>query len=188
MIWNWLLLQFPTNVQPVPASAGWLLKRVITKLVIELQNSNPGQVHFASNPLAFFRNESDQCPDGGNPPQEERMNELDNQEKNASPGDAQTAIRASQARAPKKSGTRENKPKRKHKSTTPLRPGTKAARIMALLRRPGGASLQEIQKATGWQPHSVRGFLSGTLKKKLKLRIDSMERDNGDRTYHLAAK
>ena len=46
------------------------------------------------------------------------------------------------------------------------RDSTKKASVLALLRRPGGASLQELMSATGWQAHSVRGFLSGMVGKK----------------------
>jgi hypothetical protein len=41
--------------------------------------------------------------------------------------------------------------------------------------------------ATGWQAHSVRGFISGTLGKKLKMKIDSFRTEKGDRTYRLKA-
>ena len=71
--------------------------------------------------------------------------------------------------------------------TIAARRGSKTAKILALLRRPGGASLDQPKKATGWQAHSVRGFLSGALKKKMGLRIDSAKRD-GERTYRLASR
>jgi hypothetical protein len=48
---------------------------------------------------------------------------------------------------------------------TPARESSKTAQILGLLKRPGGATLQEIMKFSQWQPHSVRGFLSGTLGK-----------------------
>jgi hypothetical protein len=44
------------------------------------------------------------------------------------------------------------------------------------------------ERATGWQAHSVRGFLSGTLKKKMGLRIDSAKLADGERTYRVASK
>jgi hypothetical protein len=66
--------------------------------------------------------------------------------------------------------------------------GTKTAKILALLRRPNGATLKELCKASGWQAHSVRGFLSGTLKKKMGVRVDSEPRDNGQRAYRLVSK
>ena len=77
--------------------------------------------------------------------------------------------------------------RRAKKAPTPRR-GSKTAKVLALLKRPGGVSLQQLQKATGWQPHSVRGFLSGALKKNLGLRIDSAKDDDGERTYRLASK
>jgi hypothetical protein len=49
--------------------------------------------------------------------------------------------------------------------------GTKKDLVLALLRRDQGASLDELMTATGWQAHSVRGFLSGTVKKKLGLTV-----------------
>ena len=63
---------------------------------------------------------------------------------------------------------------------------TKTARVIALLEQPEGATLQAIMKATGWQAHSVRGFVSGQLAKKMGLRIRSFSRD-GERVYKLKA-
>ena len=63
------------------------------------------------------------------------------------------------------------------------RDGSKSAKVLELLKRPGGASLKEIMKATTWQAHSVRGFLSGTLRKKLGLAVESTKGDDGERTY-----
>lgn len=68
------------------------------------------------------------------------------------------------------------------------RQGSKKAKILALLKRPGGASLQQLQKATQWQAHSVRGFLSGALKKKMGLRVHSAKAANGARTYRVTSK
>ena len=49
-----------------------------------------------------------------------------------------------------------------------------------------GATLTEITKATGWQPHSVRGFLSGQVAKKLCLALVSTKREDGQRVYRIA--
>lgn len=59
------------------------------------------------------------------------------------------------------------------------RDGSKTAEIIALLKRKGGATTRELMKATGWQPHSVRGFLSGTLRKKMGLDVKSVKTEEG---------
>ncbi len=65
------------------------------------------------------------------------------------------------------------------------RKGTKAEAVVALLNRKGGASLTDLQKATGWQPHSVRGFLSGTVRKRMGLTLESTKSAEGERRYAL---
>ena len=67
------------------------------------------------------------------------------------------------------------------------RKGSKTAKILDLLKRPGGASLKDVMKATGWLPHSVRGFLSGTVGKKMGLTLTSTKGEAGERTYSLEA-
>ena len=57
--------------------------------------------------------------------------------------------------------------------------------MLELLKRPGGASLKELMKVTGWQAHSVRGFLSGTVGKKMGLNVTSTKGENGERTYSI---
>ena len=57
---------------------------------------------------------------------------------------------------------------------------------LELLSRPDSASLAELQAATGWQPHSVRGFVSGTIKKKLGLTLISDRAGDGPRRYRIA--
>ena len=59
--------------------------------------------------------------------------------------------------------------------------------MLDLLQRPGGASMKELMKATGWQRHSVRGFLSGTVGKKMGLTVKSTKGEDGERTYSLKA-
>ena len=68
---------------------------------------------------------------------------------------------------------------------TEVREGSKSAKVLAMIQRPKGATLTEIMKATGWQPHSVRGFISGALGTKMGLKIDSTKRDDGERVYSL---
>lgn len=67
-------------------------------------------------------------------------------------------------------------------------PGTKIGSMTALLDRPGGASIEDLTKATGWQPHSVRGAISGTLKKKLGLNIVSEKAEGRGRVYRIAER
>jgi hypothetical protein len=66
------------------------------------------------------------------------------------------------------------------------RQGTKTEKALDLLKRADGATLKEIMKATGWHAHSVRGFISGTLGKKMGLKIESTKREDGERVYSLA--
>ena len=59
----------------------------------------------------------------------------------------------------------------------------KRDQVLALLRRNKGASVAELRDATGRQAHSVRGFLSGTVKKRLGLSLTSIKEDGGERRY-----
>ena len=62
---------------------------------------------------------------------------------------------------------------------------TKADTIISLLREPSGATLKVIMASTGWQSHSVRGFISAQLVKKRKLKVKSFKR-NGERVYKIS--
>jgi Protein of unknown function (DUF3489) len=77
---------------------------------------------------------------------------------------------ASSAKSPKKGNS--------------ARQGSKTAKCMALLKRPGGATGAELMKATGWQAHSVRGFISGVLGRRMGLKVSSAA-DGGQRRYSL---
>lgn len=73
--------------------------------------------------------------------------------------------------------------KAKSAKTDGVREGSKTAKVLDLLKRPGGASLKELMKVTNWQPHSVRGFLSGTLGKRMGLTVTSTKSKDGERNY-----
>jgi hypothetical protein len=62
---------------------------------------------------------------------------------------------------------------------------TKQSMLIDMLKRDEGASISQIVEATGWQPHTVRGAISGALKKKLGFTIESTKLDNGDRLYRI---
>jgi len=65
-----------------------------------------------------------------------------------------------------------------------IRPGTKYAHIVAMLRAPAGATIAAMMAATEWQQHSVRGFLAGVIRKKLGLNLVSEQTDKG-RVYRI---
>ena len=65
------------------------------------------------------------------------------------------------------------------------RADTKQAKVIAMLRRPGGATIADLAKAARWQRHTVRGVLSGALKKKLGLTVLSEKPQGEDRVYRL---
>ncbi len=65
------------------------------------------------------------------------------------------------------------------------REGSKKQIVLDLLRRKGGATMVEIAKATGWQNHSIRGFVSGTLMKKMDLPVASFKNAAGERCYRI---
>ena len=78
------------------------------------------------------------------------------------------------------------------KPSTPSRPdaqkpdaGSKQSRVIAMLRSPSGTTIAAMIKATGWQQHSVRGFLAGVVRKRLKLKLGS-EKVDGNRVYRIA--
>ena len=67
----------------------------------------------------------------------------------------------------------------------PVRPGTKLAALVMVLRSPQGATSLQLMLATAWQPHTVRGAISGMLRKKLGLNVVLAHNDSGERVYRV---
>ena len=81
--------------------------------------------------------------------------------------------------------TKTTKAKTASKGAAVPREFSKKAIVIELLRRKGGASLAEIAKATEWQNHSIRGFISGALQTKMGLTVESFKNEAGERCYRL---
>jgi hypothetical protein len=96
------------------------------------------------------------------------------------PSKPRSGKKATPAKRANKGATSAKSPKKK---TAGPRQASKAALVLGLLKRSGGAGLKELMKATGWQAHSVRGFLSGTLGKKMGLTVTSAKAENEERRY-----
>jgi hypothetical protein len=99
---------------------------------------------------------------------------------------APAKAKSSKKATPPKKAAKGAKKAKHAKPAAAARQGSKTATVLDLLKRPGGATLKELMKTTGWLPHSVRGFLSGTVGKKMGLALNSTKGENGDRSYKLA--
>ena len=75
---------------------------------------------------------------------------------------------------------------KKLSSNKPSRANSKQAQVLAMLRRKQGATIAAVMQATGWQPHSVRGFLAGVVRTKLGLTLVS-EKTGEERVYRIVA-
>jgi Protein of unknown function (DUF3489) len=72
-----------------------------------------------------------------------------------------------------------------HTTSRSANPASKQSRVIAMLQSPQGATIAAMMKATDWQQHSVRGFLAGVVRKRLKLKLSSKKVD-GNRVYQIA--
>ncbi len=119
---------------------------------------------------------------------------------NNAPSKATSTRKASQKKAAHKAkgarktakpaATKASKPatSKANKSASVPREFSKKAIVLDLLRRKDGATMGEIAKATEWQQHSIRGFISGTVSKRMGLKVESSKNDAGERVYHIAGK
>ena len=96
---------------------------------------------------------------------------------------ASTAARTSKKAARTKGAA---KPKAPTKAASTPRAESKQSQLIAMLRQPDGATIAEIAKALHWELHTVRGAMSGALKKKLGLNVESEKVDDRGRVYRIA--
>ena len=104
--------------------------------------------------------------------------------KKAAAGARRAKVAPAKAKAEKKATAKKKAPR---SARNDAREGSKTAMILELLKRPGGATAKELLKATSWQPHSLRGFISGTLGKKMGLAVTSTKGEDGERSYSVKA-
>ena len=107
--------------------------------------------------------------------------------KRAAAGARKPRVGAGKPESIKKASNGRKRDKSQNSPASTAREGSKTAKVLDLLKRPKGTSLNELMKATGWQAHSVRGFLSGTVRKKLCLTIVSLKGESGERSYSVKA-
>lgn len=93
------------------------------------------------------------------------------------------SAKAKELKAPK--GTTPKKAAKGTKAKGTARSGSKTEKVLDLMRRKEGATLAEIAKATDWQNHSIRGFVSGHVIKKMGLKVESTKSEAGERTYRI---
>ena len=100
--------------------------------------------------------------------------------------------KSAKKRSPSKSASSASSAKPSRRTAGDARPrnvnsGSKQSRVIAMLQSPAGATIAAVMKATGWQPHSVRGFLAGVVRKRLKLELGSTKVD-GNRVYQITKR
>jgi hypothetical protein len=74
---------------------------------------------------------------------------------------------------------------RKTAAKAQVRPGSKQSRLITALQSSTGATIAQLTRLTGWQPHTVRGAISGALRKRLGLKVESVSQDEGPRVYRI---
>jgi len=101
-------------------------------------------------------------------------------------GARRARVAPAKGKAAKKATSAKKAPKGAKKATG-ARDGSKTAKILDLLRRKDGTTLAQMMKVTGWLPHSVRGFISGAVGKKMGLTVVSAKGEDGARNYSIKA-
>ena len=130
------------------------------------------------------------CPNGG-PPDGQiascgRDRELHAVERPKRQRRSNAKKRSERAKAPKRQTRRKGAVGTRSRTKPATSKQTKQQTCLDLLSRQEGATIEELQAATGWQQHSVRGFLAGAVKKKLGLTLLSEKPDAGPRRYRIS--
>jgi hypothetical protein len=117
-------------------------------------------------------------------PEETAQATTEKPNKKAASGGRRASVAPAKSKAGKKAEPAKKVPKTPKKGDG-ARDGSKAAKVLELLKQEGGTTLKALMKATGWQAHSVRGFLSGTVGKKMGLTVMSTKGEDGERNYSI---
>lgn len=99
--------------------------------------------------------------------------------------DLMASTLSKQKPAPRKQLARRTPTRSSAKLAKPTSSNTKHSKIIAMLGSAAGTTITALMKATGWQQHSVRGFLAAVVRKKLKLNLVSERKDDKDRVYRI---
>ena len=98
---------------------------------------------------------------------------------------SKAAKKSSSASTVPLAATNPSVPAPNHTTSRGANPGSKQSRVIAMLQSPKGATIAAMMKATDWQQHSVRGFLAGVVRRRLKLKLGS-KKVEGNRVYRIA--
>lgn len=97
---------------------------------------------------------------------------------------AKTAAAKTSPASRKETPAKQAKPAAKPRKPE-ARDGSKKSAVIEMLRRKEGVTAAEIAKITKWQPHTIRGFISGMISKKMKLAVESVRNEQGERVYRV---
>jgi hypothetical protein len=104
------------------------------------------------------------------------------------PAEARPTTKAKAAKKPAKAAPAAKKAKAAPAEPKTPRAGTKQEQAIKMLSRKNGATNLELQEAFGWQPHTVRGFIAGALRKKMGLAVENFKRAGDVAAYRIAQK